>query len=237
MPSSPKHSSQKPMWRGVTISYLVIATCLYPLAIGGYWAYGNNVKFSYFLHHYLPFSYHFFYFLFCLLDVLCCFNQSQMPANGMLSAFSQFHGQSTSKFVMGIIYLIVLINCLSSFQIYAMPVFDNLESIYTRKKNKRCPSWLRPCLRVFFGGVAFFIAVAFPFLRSLAALIGGITLPLTFAYPCFMWIAMNRPRQYGAMWCLNMGLGCLGLVLSVVVVAAAIWNLVNKGLYANFFNP
>ncbi|KAJ4962328.1 hypothetical protein NE237_022267 [Protea cynaroides] len=41
MPSTLKHPSQVPMWRGVKFAYLLIAVCLYSLAIGGYWTYGN----------------------------------------------------------------------------------------------------------------------------------------------------------------------------------------------------
>ncbi|KAJ6927510.1 lysine histidine transporter-like 8 [Populus alba x Populus x berolinensis] len=205
LPSSSKCPSKKQMWRGVTLSYIIIAMCLFPVAIAGFWAYGNKI-----------------------------------PSNGgMLTAFMQFHGHDTSKFAKGLVYLLVVINCLSSFQIYAMPVFDNLEFRYTCMKNKRCSWWVRTGFRLFFGALAFFIAVAFPFLPSLAALIGGIALPLTLAYPCFMWISIKKPRQkgHGVMWCLNLGLGCLGMVLSVLLVVAAVWNLATKGLHANFFHP
>ncbi|KAL3573185.1 hypothetical protein D5086_027089 [Populus alba] len=90
-----------------------------------------------------------------------------------------------------------------------MPVFDSLEFRYTCMKNKRCSWWVRTGFRLFIGGLAFFVAVAFPFLPSLAALIGGIALPLTLAYPCFMWISIKKPHQkgHGVMWCLNLGLG------------------------------
>jgi hypothetical protein len=43
MPSSLKRPSRVPMWRGVKYAYLIIAMCLFPIAIGGYWAYGNLV--------------------------------------------------------------------------------------------------------------------------------------------------------------------------------------------------
>ena len=157
----------------------------------------------------------------------------------MLTAFMQFHGRDTSRFVKGLVYLLVVINCLSSFQIYAMPVFDNLEFRYISMKNRRCPWWVRSGFRLFFGGMAFFIAVALPFLPSLAPLVGGITLPLTLAYPCFMWILIKKPHQKGhdAVWCLNLGLGCLGIVLSVLLVVAAARNLAIKGLHASFFKP
>ncbi|XP_017970106.1 PREDICTED: lysine histidine transporter-like 7 [Theobroma cacao] len=204
LPSSSKHPCRKSMWRGVMVSYIIIAMCLFPLAIVGFWAYGNKI-----------------------------------PANGgILTAFADFHREDTSKFVIGLIYLWLILSCLSSYQIYAMPAFDNLEFIYASSKNRRCPGWVRVGLRLFFGGLTFFIAVAFPFLGSLAPLLGGMaTVPLTFAYPCFMWISIKRPRRNGAMWSLNLGLGCLGIVLSVLLIVAAVWNLADKGLHANFFRP
>lgn len=43
MPSSLKHPSHVPMWKGVKVAYVIVALCLYPVAIGGFWAYGNQV--------------------------------------------------------------------------------------------------------------------------------------------------------------------------------------------------
>ncbi|CAK9178349.1 unnamed protein product [Ilex paraguariensis] len=203
MPSSLKHPSRVPMWRGVKFSYLIIALCLFPLAIGGYWAYGSFI-----------------------------------PTNGgMLSALHKYHGHDTAKFILGLTSLFVVINCLTSFQIYAMPVFDNLEFRYTSNMNRPCPWWLRTGFRVFFGCLAFFIAVALPFLPSLAGLIGGITLPLTLAYPCFMWIRIRKPQLYSSMWYLNWVLGSLGIILSILLVFGAIWTIVTKGIEIYFFKP
>ncbi|CAL5212472.1 unnamed protein product [Lathyrus oleraceus] len=204
LPSNLKETSKEPMRRAVTISYILIAMCVFPLSIAGFWAYGNKIP----------------------------------SDRGLLTAFPQFHKQQVTKFSMGAIYVLVILHCLSSFQVYAMPVFDNLELRYTTLKNQKCPRWLRTCFRLFFGGFTFFIAVTFPFLPSLAALIGGMTLvPLTYAYPCFMWLAIRKPRTKGIVWWFNLVLGCLGMVLSVVLVAAAIRTLADKGLNANFFKP
>ncbi|KAK2381318.1 lysine histidine transporter [Trifolium repens] len=203
LPSNFKETSKEPMRRGVTVSYILIVTCLFPLAIVGFWAYGN-----------------------------------QIPDRGLLTAFTQFHKQQVTKFSMGALYVLVILHCLSSFQVYAMPVFDNLELRYTIVKNQKCPRWLRTCLRLIFGGITFFMAVTFPFLPSLAALLGGITLvPVTYAYPCFMWLAIKKPRTKGVVWFFNLVLGCLGMLLSVLLVAAAIRTLAHKGLRANFFKP
>ncbi|KAJ6829651.1 lysine histidine transporter-like 8 isoform X1 [Iris pallida] len=202
MPSTLKHPSRIPMWRGVKAAYTVIALCLFPLALAGFWAYGN-----------------------------------QIPSKGILAALYAFHSKDTSRVLLGITSLLVVINCLTSFQIYAMPVFDNLEARYTRKNNRPCPRWLRSGFRVFFGSVALLIAVALPFLADLAGLLGGIALPVTLAYPCFMWILIKKPNRYSAMWYLNWGLGSLGMGLSVVLIVGGLWRIVETGIKLRFFKP
>ncbi|KAM0949772.1 putative amino acid transporter, transmembrane domain-containing protein [Dioscorea sansibarensis] len=202
MPSTLKHPSRIPMWRGVKVAYLLIALCLFPIAIGGFWAYGNMI-----------------------------------PSAGILTALYQFHAQDTSRALLGLTALLVVINCLSSFQIYAMPIFDHMESGYISKHNKPCPRWLRFVFRVFFTAVSFFIGVAFPFLSDLSALFGGISLPVTLAYPCFMWIVIKKPKRYSAMWYINWSSGIIGMVLSVVLVVGGVWGLVDTGIKLHFFQP
>ncbi|KAF8406682.1 hypothetical protein HHK36_008773 [Tetracentron sinense] len=203
MPSDEKHPSHVPMWRGVKIAYSLIAMCLFPLAIGGYWAYGHMI-----------------------------------PANGgMLTALYQFHGRDTSQFLLGMTSLFVIINAVSSFQLYGMPMFDDMESKYTTRMNKPCPWWLRSGFRAMFGFGVFFVAVAIPFLGSLAGLIGGIALPVTLAYPCFMWLKIKKPKQYSQMWWLNWGLGLLGMALSGILIAAGLYVVIDTGVEVSFFKP
>lgn len=200
LPSTSKHPSSVSMWRAVKFAYLIIVICLFPLAIAGFWAYGNLI-----------------------------------PASGILKAFYKFHEDDTSRVVIGLLSLLVVINSLSSFQIYAMPVFDNLEFRYVSRKNKPCPRWVRTGLRAFFGSVSFFVSVAIPFLGDLAGLLGGISLPITLAYPCFMWIVFKKPEKYSAMWYINWVLGSLGMILSVLVVTAWVWSTVVIGFKVRFF--
>nr|XP_004292279.2 PREDICTED: lysine histidine transporter-like 8 [Fragaria vesca subsp. vesca]XP_011458072.1 PREDICTED: lysine histidine transporter-like 8 [Fragaria vesca subsp. vesca] len=205
LPSNPRHPSCKRAWSGVTISHVVIALCLFSLALGGYRAYGNKVPFA---------------------------------NTEVVKAVSQFHAQKISQFVLELLCILVLINCLTTFQIYGMVVFDNFEMKYTIRKKQPCPRWLRIVLRLFVGGFAFFLAVALPFLGRLSPLLGAVTsVPLTYVYPCFMWNSIKKPKPKGVIWCTNMGLGCLGVVLSVLFVVAAAWDLADKGLVANFFKP
>ncbi|XP_057974347.1 lysine histidine transporter-like 8 [Malania oleifera] len=203
MPSTLKQPSRVPMWKGVKFAYLLIAFCLFPLALAGYWAYGNLIHSN----------------------------------DGMLDALYKYHSHDTSKALLSLTTLLVVFNSLSSFQIYAMPVFDNLESRYTARKNRPCPWWLRTAIRAFFGCLAFFIAVALPFLRSLAGLIGGVALPVTLAYPCFMSVLIKKPKKYSVSWYLNWTLGWFGMILSILVVIGAVWSIVNPGIELHFFKP
>ncbi|XVE55959.1 hypothetical protein DITRI_Ditri03aG0199000 [Diplodiscus trichospermus] len=125
MPSTIKQPAHVPMWRGAKVAYFFIAMCLFPIAIGGFWAYGNV-----------------------------------MPSGGILNALFAFHSHDIPRGLLALTFLLVVFNCLSSFQIHSMPVSDSFEAGYTR--------------------------VALPFLSSLAGLLGGLTLPVTYAYPCFM---------------------------------------------------
>ncbi|GER39992.1 amino acid transporter [Striga asiatica] len=203
MPSSTRNPSRVPMWKGVKFSYLIIAGCLFPMAIGGYWAYGNLI-----------------------------------PTDGdLLSAIDKYHRNETPKSILGLTSLLIVVNSLTSFQIYAMPVFDNLEFRYTSTKNGPCPRWLRMGIRIFFGCLTFFISIAFPFLKRLAALIGGVALPVTLAYPCLMWARIKKPNKFSSMWWLNWALGSLGMVLSVLVVIGAIWTIAAQGISIHFFRP
>ncbi|KAL5705776.1 hypothetical protein ACHQM5_024030 [Ranunculus cassubicifolius] len=200
MPSNEKYPSRVPMSRGMNFAYLLISLCMFPLAFGGYWAYGNKIE----------------------------------TYGDLLKAVQQ---TSTSIYGIRLITLLVVIHCLCSFQIYAMPTLDNWTFVYISKKKKPCPRLIGIVFRVLLGCLTFFIAVAVPFIRSLAGLIGGIVLPLTFAYPCFMWIAIKKPQRWGVMWCANLVVGSLGMIVSVLVFAGGIWGLVNPGIDVRFFKP
>ncbi|KAG6388338.1 hypothetical protein SASPL_149763 [Salvia splendens] len=161
-----------------------------------------------------------------------------IPTNGgMLSVLDKYHRNDTPRVVLGLTSLFFVINSLTSFQIYAMPAFDNMEFRYTSKNDWPCPWWLRASIRVFFGCLTLFISVALPFLKNLAGLIGGIALPVTLAYPCLMWIRIKNPQRYSSMWWLNWTLGSLGMILSILLVFGAIWTIATLGIRVHFFKP
>lgn len=81
------------------------------------------------------------------------------------------------------------------------------------------------------------MAVAIPFLGSFAGLIGGVALPVTFSYPCFMWLKIKKPKKHSFAWWLNWVLGISGMVLSVLVIAAGVYVVIDTGIKVSFFKP
>ena len=43
IPSTPEKPSKGPMWKGVLIAYIVVALCYFPVALIGYWIFGNEI--------------------------------------------------------------------------------------------------------------------------------------------------------------------------------------------------
>ena len=43
IPSTPDKPSKGPMWRGVIVAYIVVALCYFPVALIGYYTFGNSV--------------------------------------------------------------------------------------------------------------------------------------------------------------------------------------------------
>ena len=185
---------------------------------------------------YIYIDYKFLFFLVGVLNIFGCV--WQIPANGgMLAAIYAFHSRDVARSVLGLMSFFVIVNALSSFQIYGMPMFDDMESQYTQRFKKPCPWWLRAIIRAMFGYGVFFVAVAIPFLSSMAGLIGAISLPVTLAHPCFMWLKFKKPKKYGPLWWLNWTLGLSGMGLSAVLSAAGVSVIIDTRIKLSFFKP
>jgi amino acid permease len=91
IPSTPEKPSKKPMWKGVIVAYIVVALCYFPVALIGYWAFGNTVD----------------------DNILVTLNKP--------------------KWLIAMANMMVVIHVIGSYQIYAMPVFDMIETVLVKK--------------------------------------------------------------------------------------------------------
>ncbi|KAK6116579.1 hypothetical protein DH2020_049685 [Rehmannia glutinosa] len=82
--------------------------------------------------------------------------------------------------------MFVLVHVIGSYQIYAMPVFDMLETFLV-KKVKFTPSFkLRFITRTLYVGVTMFLAMTFPFFGGLLGFFGGFALAPTTYFICIV---------------------------------------------------
>ena len=162
----------------------------------------------------------------------------QMLDSGILYSLQAAELSRTARGFLAFTFLFVMFSCLSSFQIFSMPVFDMVEQLYTEKWNKKCSPYIRLFTRSVYVLVVFFVAIAFPFLTSLAGLIGGLnSIPVTFAIPCFMWLKIRRPAKRSFTWYLNWFLAIFGMIMSGLVTAAGVGVIIQRGIKLEFFKP
>ena len=159
-----------------------------------------------------------------------------MLSSGILSSVYAFHQSDISRVLMGFLFILVAINCLTGFQTYSFSIFDNFEAGYTAKCNRPISMHARVIFRLFYVLTNLLIGIAFPWVSGLTGMLGGLTsAPVTFAYPCFMWLAIKKPKQYSFSWYLNWTLGIVGMSMAVAFAAGGIWSIVTAGLTLHFF--
>lgn len=127
IPSTPEKPSKGPMWRGVIVAYIVVALCYFPVALIGYWMFGNSVSDNILLTLENPAWLIAMANMFVVVHVIGSYQvlfpilkpHTLIPLSRMM-----FHSL-TNGFI----------------QIYAMPVFDMIETVLVKKLHFR-PSFI-----------------------------------------------------------------------------------------------
>ena len=93
-------------------------------------------------------------------------------------------------------------------QVFAQPVFENIESSMTEQQlwPSKQPRLMRAVVRSLYVVVTAFVAICLPFFADLMGLIGaaGFT-PMTFILPCVFWLKV-RTHMHTAMYILAEGM-------------------------------
>ncbi|XP_064985174.1 lysine histidine transporter 1 isoform X1 [Musa acuminata AAA Group] len=162
IPSTPEKPSKKPMWRGVVVAYLVVAICYFPVALIGYWAFGNVVD------------------------------------DNILITLEK------PRWLIATANIFVVIHVIGSYQIYAMPVFDMIETVLVKKFHLPPGLTLRLVARSAYVAFTMFVGIAVPFFGGLLGFLGGFAFaPTTYFLPCIMWLAIYKPKKFSLSWITN----------------------------------
>ncbi|XP_024031307.1 lysine histidine transporter 1-like [Morus notabilis] len=195
IPSTPEKPSKGPMWRGVLIAYLVVALCYFPVALAGYYVFGDKVE------------------------------------DNILISLEK------PKWLIIAANMFVVVHVIGSYQIYAMPVFDMIETVSVKKLRFK-PTWyLRFITRNLYVGFTFFIAITFPFFGGLLGFFGGFAFsPTTYFLPCIMWLAIYKPKTCSLSWCVNWICIILGLLLMILSPIGGLRSIILQAKNYEFYS-
>ncbi|KAG2576453.1 hypothetical protein PVAP13_6NG022200 [Panicum virgatum] len=106
---------------------------------------------------------------------------------------------------------------LIGYWIYAMPVFDMIETVLVKKLGFPPGLTLRLISRTVYVALTMFIAITFPFFGGLLGFFGGFAFaPTTYFLPCIMWLAIYKPKTFSLSWFTNWICIILGVLLMIL---------------------
>ncbi|KAL1819457.1 hypothetical protein DCAR_0415731 [Daucus carota subsp. sativus] len=195
IPSTPEKPSKGPMWKGVIVAYIVVALCYFPVALIGFYIFGNAVTDN------------------ILIDL-------EKP-----------------KWLIALANMFVVFHVIGSYQIYAMPVFDMIETLLVKKLHFRPTSALRFITRNIYVAFTMFIAICFPFFGGLLSFFGGFAFaPTTYFLPCVMWLAIYKPRRFSLSWFTNWICIFIGICLMVLAPIGGLRQIILQAKTYEFFS-
>ncbi|KAI4388758.1 hypothetical protein MLD38_001061 [Melastoma candidum] len=125
--------------------------------------------------------------------------------------------------------MFVVIHVIGSYQIYAMPVFDMLETLLVKKLHFK-PSWmLRFVTRNVYVAFTMFVGITFPFFGGLLSFFGGFAFaPTTYYLPCIMWLAIYKPKRFSLSWWANWFCIVTGVLLMVLSPIGGLRQIIRR---------
>lgn len=113
--------------------------------------------------------------------------------------------------------MFVVIHVIGSYQLYAMPVFDMIETVMVKKLRFKPTRLLRFVVRNVYVAFTMFVGITFPFFGALLGFFGGLAFaPTTYFLPCIMWLAIYKPKRFSLSWFTNWICIILGLLLMIL---------------------
>nr|DAD37834.1 TPA_asm: hypothetical protein HUJ06_008475 [Nelumbo nucifera] len=95
----------------------------------------------------------------------------------------------------------VFLHVIGSYQVFAMPVFDLIESVLIQKLKFNPGRALRLIARSTYVALTGFIGICIPFFGGLLGFFGGLVFASTsYFLPCVMWLIIKKPKSWSFHW-------------------------------------
>ncbi|BAT86590.1 hypothetical protein VIGAN_04426100 [Vigna angularis var. angularis] len=134
-------------------------------------------------------------------------------------------------------WLIATANLFVFAHVFAMPVFDMIETYMVTKLNFPPSAVLRVTTRSVYVALTTLVAICIPFFGSLLGFLGGFaSAPTSFFLPCIIWLKLIKPKRYGLSWTINWICIVLGVLLMILSPIAAMRNIIMSAKDYKFFS-
>ncbi|KAK4492088.1 hypothetical protein RD792_002885 [Penstemon davidsonii] len=112
----------------------------------------------------------------------------------------------------------VFIHVLGSYQVFAMPVFDKMESVLVQKFNFTPGRQLRLVARSVYVAMTGAVGIAVPFFGGLLGFFGGLSFATTsYLIPCIIWLVTHKPKKWSFHW-----IACwISIFIGIVITSLA----------------
>ncbi|XP_010037451.2 lysine histidine transporter 1 [Eucalyptus grandis] len=133
--------------------------------------------------------------------------------------------------------MFVVIHVIGSYQVFAIPVFDMIESCLVKKMKFKPTRMLRFMTRNLYVALTMFLAITFPFFGGLLSFFGGFAFaPTTYYLPCIMWLAIYKPKKFSLSWFANWICIILGVLLMVLAPIGALREIIIQAKDFKFYS-
>lgn len=133
--------------------------------------------------------------------------------------------------------LMVVVHVIGSYQIYAMPVFDMIETVLVKKWHLP-PGWpLRLIARSAYVAFTCFVGLTIPFFGDLLGFFGGFAFaPTTYFLPCILWLAIKKPKIFSLSWIINWICIILGVLLMITSSIGGLRSIIKDASTYEFYS-
>ncbi|WJX39553.1 Lysine histidine transporter 2 [Trifolium repens] len=133
--------------------------------------------------------------------------------------------------------LFVVVHVIGGYQVFAMPVFDMIETVMVKNLDFAPTFALRLSVRTLFVASTMFIAICIPFFGALLGFLGGFALaPTTYFLPCIIWLRLKKPERFGFSWTVNWICILIGVLLMTLSPIGALRNIIVQAKDYKFFS-
>ncbi|XP_020966107.1 lysine histidine transporter-like 6 isoform X3 [Arachis ipaensis] len=122
--------------------------------------------------------------------------------------------------------LMVFIHMVGSYQVFAMPVYDLIEKVISKRLNIPEGLTLRLVARSAYVACTLFIGVTFPFFGDLLGFFGGFGIgPTSYFLPSIMWLIIKKPKRFSINWFINWASIFIGVCIMLASIVAGLRNI------------